>query len=573
MYRKTRFAAWAALLVFALTATVARADWNVGDKHKMHFPQLPDPTGFDVNFTFPGSVADDWRCSETGPVQDIHFWFSAQGDWLNLQNPLPAQIQNIAVAIYEDVPAGPVIPYSRPGRLLWSRSFPINAATPVKIRQTGAGPQWWYNPFTGQVIPNDHQKIYQCNIPNITDGFWQKKGTIYWLEVSIQAQGPLGWKSANLATYPPPFTNNHFQDDGAWRPDPAAGWQDIHYPAGPLQGQSMDLAFVITGEKPLFNYKMHFPQYPDPTGADLAFSFPRVAADDWRCSCSGPIADVHFWFSAINDWFDITQPLNLQIFNIHLSIHADIPAIPGGPGSHPGALLWQRDINVLDPAVHITRFTTEGQAWFDPQQGYVPNNHRFMYECDIFPIPAPFQQECSKIYWLDVSITSEAPLGWKTADVDGYPGANAGVHFQDDCVWAPDITLPAIPWLEMHWPPQAPKAGQSFDLAFVVTGGPGITGVNGSGHGYQLEQNYPNPFNPTTTIRFTLPEEEDVQLAVFSVDGKLIRVLASGVQPAGASEATWNGLDQAGRPAASGVYFYRLKTGSFTQTKKMVLMK
>ena len=50
-------------------------------------------------------VSDDWRCSETGPVTDVHFWFSAQGDWLNLQNPIGAQIQNVRVTIYEDVPA------------------------------------------------------------------------------------------------------------------------------------------------------------------------------------------------------------------------------------------------------------------------------------------------------------------------------------------------------------------------------------------------------------------------------------------------------------------------------------
>jgi hypothetical protein len=573
MYRKTRIAAQAALLALALMATAAHADWNPGDKYKMHFPQLPDPVGFDVNFTAPRTVADDWRCIETGPVTDIHFWFSAQGDWLNLQQPIPNQIQNVHVTIYADVPAGPASAFSHPGALLWQRDFPINAASLVKFRQTGAGPQSWYDPATGLLIPNDHQKIYQCNITDIRDGFYQKRGTIYWLEVSMTAQAPLGWKSSDQGLYPQPFTNNHYQDDATWRPDPAASWQDIHYPVGPKQGQSMDMAFVITGTKPLFNYKMHFPQYPDPTGADLAFSFPRVAADDWRCSCTGPIADVHFWFSAINDWFDISQPLNQQIFNIHVSIHEDVPAVPGGPKSHPGLLLWQRDFNPLDPAVKITRYYTEGQAWLDPHQGYVPNNHRFMYQCDIDPIPAPFQQTCSKIYWLDISITSEAPLGWKTADVDAYPDPYTGGHFQDDCVWAPDITVAVIPWQEQVWPPLAPKAGQSIDLAFVVTAGPVISGVHGSQSLYRLEQNVPNPFNPTTTIRYTLPQASDVELAVFGVDGKLVRVLQSGAKPAGTFAATWDGRDDSGRSVASGVYFYRLRAGSFNETRKMVLLK
>ena len=64
----------AALLALALVVTTAHADWNPGFKHKMHFPQQPDANGYDVNFTAPLIVADDWKCSETGPVTDIHFW-------------------------------------------------------------------------------------------------------------------------------------------------------------------------------------------------------------------------------------------------------------------------------------------------------------------------------------------------------------------------------------------------------------------------------------------------------------------------------------------------------------------
>jgi hypothetical protein len=55
------------------TTTIAIADWEPSDGHKMHFPQMPDPVGWDVNF-HDFYLADDWRCSETGPVTDIHFW-------------------------------------------------------------------------------------------------------------------------------------------------------------------------------------------------------------------------------------------------------------------------------------------------------------------------------------------------------------------------------------------------------------------------------------------------------------------------------------------------------------------
>jgi hypothetical protein len=51
--------------------------WQPEDGHKMHYPQLPDETGWDVNGSLPLILADDWQCSETGPVKDIHWW----GSW------------------------------------------------------------------------------------------------------------------------------------------------------------------------------------------------------------------------------------------------------------------------------------------------------------------------------------------------------------------------------------------------------------------------------------------------------------------------------------------------------------
>jgi len=560
----------ATLLALALVVTTAHADWNPGFKHKMHFPQQPDVNGYDVNFTAPLIVADDWKCSETGPVTDIHFWFSARNDWLNLQLPLDVQIFNIHVSIHEDIPAGPVIPFSRPGAQLWARDFNVGQ---VKIRKYGSGQQSWYDPSTGLLVPNDHTTIYQCNIINIPEAFYQKRGHIYWLDVSITAQQPLGWKSADLFKYPPGNYGQHYQDDATWTPGAAVGWQDIHYPSGPLQGQSMDMAFVITGYKRPLHHKMHFQQYPDPTGADVNFTFPRVAADDWKCSETGPVDDIHFWFSAFNDWLDPAHPLEQQIFNIHVSIHADIPDPDGPQGplfSMPGALLWSRDFPVTAANVKVVRYFTEGQAWYDPTQGYVPLNHKVLWRCDLTEIVQPFIQQVGTIYWLDVSLTSEAPVGWKTADVDAYPPPFTGQHYQDDAVWG---NFPAPIWTDLHWPVGIPHGGESIDLSFVITTGPPNTGAGDSPKSFRLEQNVPNPFNPTTTIRYTLPDASDVELAVFSVDGRLVRVLQSGAKPAGTFEATWDGRDSAGRSVASGVYFYRLRAGSFAETKKMVLLK
>ena len=88
-----------------------------------------------------------------------------------------------------------------------------------------------------------------------------------------------------------------------------------------------------------------------------------------------------------------------------------------------------------------------------------------------------------------------------------------------------------------------------------------------------LSQNYPNPFNPQTTIAFSIAQRANVYLAVYDVSGALVRTLANEDRPAGAYELKWDGRDDKGRAVASGVYFYKLNAGSFTQTKKMVLLK
>ena len=89
-----------------------------------------------------------------------------------------------------------------------------------------------------------------------------------------------------------------------------------------------------------------------------------------------------------------------------------------------------------------------------------------------------------------------------------------------------------------------------------------------------LDQNYPNPFNPTTTIKYTLADRGHVSLRVYNVAGQLVRTLVDDVQtPDAVRPVTWNGLNDSGQPVASGVYFCRLETKGFTQTKKLVLLK
>jgi hypothetical protein len=85
---------------------------------------------------------------------------------------------------------------------------------------------------------------------------------------------------------------------------------------------------------------------------------------------------------------------------------------------------------------------------------------------------------------------------------------------------------------------------------------------------YSLFANYPNPFNPTTVISFQLPVDSEVSLAIYNINGELVKQLASGKFASGRHEVTFDATG-----LASGVYFYRLRAGSFAQTKRMLLVK
>ncbi|HXG38747.1 MAG TPA: T9SS type A sorting domain-containing protein [Bacteroidota bacterium] len=86
-----------------------------------------------------------------------------------------------------------------------------------------------------------------------------------------------------------------------------------------------------------------------------------------------------------------------------------------------------------------------------------------------------------------------------------------------------------------------------------------------------LEQNYPNPFNPQTTIRYTLAEESQVTLTVLDLLGREVARLVQERQPPGAYSAVFDVATHATLP--SGIYFYRLKTGSLITTKKMLYIR
>ena len=85
---------------------------------------------------------------------------------------------------------------------------------------------------------------------------------------------------------------------------------------------------------------------------------------------------------------------------------------------------------------------------------------------------------------------------------------------------------------------------------------------------FELYQNYPNPFNPSTTIKYSIPEKSFVSLKVYDILGNEITTLVNKEQPIG-----YHYVDFYAPALSSGIYFYRLKTGSYFKTKKMIILK
>lgn len=90
---------------------------------------------------------------------------------------------------------------------------------------------------------------------------------------------------------------------------------------------------------------------------------------------------------------------------------------------------------------------------------------------------------------------------------------------------------------------------------------------------YRLAQNFPNPFNPSTTIRFDMKEKGLVTVIIYDVSGTLVRTLVNGVRDAGSYSVVWNGANERGSAAASGIYFCRMETETFNAAKKLVLLR
>jgi hypothetical protein len=275
MLRKFSTVALAVLVAVAFCSmpTLSFADWdpnNPADVAKAKWIQLPDlnPTGMDVLDTIQPispvpsqwkTLADDFICTQSGPITDAHIW----GSWLNNGLPInsaglqdPGSLQ-FKISFWSDVQPNAAVPYSHPGTMLWSGIF---APGQFQVNPNVIPAQeHFYDPNTGTIIGSDNA-VYQYNFNNLVDAnglnFVQTVNTIYWFEVQAEVfnlpgavPATFGWKTRDPL--------QHFMDDAVFADTNGFNgpnisfWRDMVYPSGhPLAGQSFDLSFVLTTPEP-----------------------------------------------------------------------------------------------------------------------------------------------------------------------------------------------------------------------------------------------------------------------------------------------------------------------------------
>jgi type IX secretion system substrate protein len=186
-------------------------------------------------------------------------------------------------------------------------------------------------------------------------------------------------------------------------------------------------------------------------------------------------------------------------------------------------------------------------------------------------LPAPANAAAS-IQGANVFVTWSSPT--ETRDIDSYNVYRDGILYSEEVSSTFFIDIDATSGetyiynittlYDGGW-----ESEYSNDAEITITGAGGelIPLVT------ELEGNFPNPFNPTTTIKFGLNESATVTLEVYNIRGEKVRTLVDSELEAKYHTVLWNGEDSSGKNVSSGVYFYKMKAGEYSSTKKMIMMK
>ncbi|MCH7495283.1 MAG: T9SS type A sorting domain-containing protein, partial [Candidatus Marinimicrobia bacterium] len=189
-------------------------------------------------------------------------------------------------------------------------------------------------------------------------------------------------------------------------------------------------------------------------------------------------------------------------------------------------------------------------------------------------------------FGISVSISGDyAVVGSSGEDDNGVASGSAYVFKRNGTSWSQEAKLLASDGAAFD------RFGESVSISggYAVVGSSGdddngdlsgsayvysgiIVGIEDERKGlpaeFSLSQNYPNPFNPETVIEYSIPIRSDVKLTIYNLRGEEVAILINDAIPAGNHRVSWDASN-----VSSGIYFYRLKTDNFVQTRKMVLLK
>jgi photosystem II stability/assembly factor-like uncharacterized protein len=183
-----------------------------------------------------------------------------------------------------------------------------------------------------------------------------------------------------------------------------------------------------------------------------------------------------------------------------------------------------------------------GSTWIDQHFGYIVNDMYFSDRDHGWLVGSDSTNQGV------ILATRDGGLHWQI-QIAGLSSPLIAIHFADDYGWAVGNQGLIL---------KTENGGASWiaDDPDLLSGG------------YNLDQNFPNPFNPYTTITFTLPIRSLIEINIYNIQGQKLATLINKIQNAGTYHLSWNASRY-----ASGVYFYKMETPDFTQTRKMLLLR
>jgi hypothetical protein len=427
----------------------------------------------------PSSVADDFRCFGSMPIDSIHWWGSYIG-WLDIDPPAASELDPPITAwhigFWSNVPAGGDPCFSHPDMLLWDIEIPAE-----RVAEERAGID--DHPFRGQetcfqyyVDLEPNEVFWQADFLPITqdDTFWLSITAMYpepdpCNPDSADPCYPWGWKTR-------PWS---WMDDGVAfflmeKPQPGSVTDPCSMFPLEFEGESYDLAFEldtdpnwVKWDQPFTGIR-HWSHYEDITSmAEVLDGFPayhEVAADDWECQGPSPVTALA-WYGSYLDYlyrpcdpcFISGRPEKPAYFDV--SIWTDFPdPDPCSPDtwSHPDKIVWQYDVYNYDEVLVGSDKIPEDPCG-NPLPG--PREAVFRYTA---PIPDPnwfWQSEEEAVYWLMIVAVYEGQYpeyewGW----------TNHYHTYNDDAVIGEPIGGPR----DFGWTPLKDQTGETADLSFTI---------------------------------------------------------------------------------------------------------